>query len=471
MNSIHDVVVLGGGPAGEVAAEGTAAAGLDTVLVESALLGGECSYWACMPSKALIRAGTVLRAATAVDGARQAVTGGLKVSRVLARRDRIVDHWDDSGQAQWALGAGIGLLRGHARFLGPRRVQVTAADGAITELEARHAVIVATGSDPKLPDIPGLRAAEPWTSRDATSASAVPESLAIIGGGVVAAEMATAFASLGNVVTVLARSGMLSDFEDFAGEAVAAGLRRLGVDLRHSSPRRVERDDDGVLLQLPDGQSVRAAELLVATGRVPRTAELGLDAVGLTPGEPIEVDDTLRAPGTDWLYAVGDVNGRALLTHQGKYQARAAAAAIVARAAGDRVSSRRWAAHAATADHRAVPSIVFAEPEVATVGLTAQAARAQGLRIRVLDHDLAQLAGATTLSDDYEGHARLVIDDERNVVIGATFAGPGVAELVHAATIAIVGEVPLSRLWHAVPAFPTLSETWLRLLESDDRPR
>lgn len=469
MTRFHDVIVLGGGAAGENVADRTTAGGLDTVIVESALLGGECSYWACMPSKALIRAGTARRAALRVDGARQAVTGDLDVEAVLARRDRIVHDWDDTAQADWARSAGIGLLRGHARLTGARRVEVTGTDGSSSALEARHAVVVATGSDPRLPDIPGLLAAQPWTSRDATSATAVPERLAVIGGGVVAAELATAFASLGSHVTVFARSGMLSGFEDFAADLVTTGMRRLGVDLRRETPDRVERDGDEVVLHAGD-ETVRADEVLVATGREPRTSDLGLETAGLRPGEHVQVDDTLRVPATEWLYAVGDVTGRALLTHQGKYQARAAGDAIVARATGSELQAGRWGAHAATADHVAVPSVVFSDPEVAMVGLTSQAARDAGMRIRVLDSDLWQLGGATTHADDYEGRARLVVDEDRGVVVGATFAGFDVAELLHAATIAIVGEVPIERLWHAVPAYPTLSETWLRLLEAYGRP-
>ena len=341
-------------------------------------------------------------------------------------------------------------------------------DGQLTHLTARHAVVVATGSDPALPDVPGLAEAAPWTPREATSATVIPESLAIIGGGVVAVEMATAYASLGCAVTVIARSGLLTAEEDIAGEAVSASLEKEGVRIVHGSPTAVSRDS---LVHLTVGDEViDAAEVLVATGRQPRSSDIGLDTVGLTPGEWIDVDDTLLVQGTDWLYAVGDINHRALLTHQGKYQARAAGDVIAARALGTPVSDAPWGSHVATADHRSVPQVTFSEPQVASVGLTSVQAREAGFEIRVVDYNLGWVAGASLQADDYEGTARMVVDEKRGVILGVTFVGQDVAELIHAATIAVVGEVPLDRLWHAVPAYPTMNEVWLRLLETYGRP-
>jgi len=216
---------------------------------------------------------------------------------------------------------------------------------------------------------------------------------------------------------------------------------------------------------------VRADQLLVATGRVPRTADLGLETVSLAPGEWIAVDDTMRVPGLDWLYAVGDVNHRALLTHQGKYQARAAGDVIAARATGGDVDDRPWGTHVATADHAAVPQVVFTEPQVASVGLTERQAADAGVRARTLDVDLGALAGSATHAKGYAGTARAIVDEDRGVIVGATIVGPDVAELLQAVTIAVVGEVPLARLWHAVPAYPTISELWLRWLEAYGRPR
>jgi dihydrolipoamide dehydrogenase len=351
-----------------------------------------------------------------------------------------------------------------------KTVEVSHADG-ITTLTARQAVVVAVGTAALLPEIPGLRETQPWTSREATSVKAVPGRLAILGGGVVATEMATAYASLGSSVTLLARGGLLAHSEPFAGELVTAALRESGVDVRlEAKVQSVERDGS-VRINLAGGETVEADELLVAIGRTPRTGDLGLDTVALKPGDWLTVDDTMLVTDVPagWLYAAGDVNHRALLTHQGKYQARAAGDVIAARAAGRPVEDEPWGAHVATADHRAVPQVVFTDPEVASVGLTAAAAEQAGYRIRAVDYEVGSVAGASLHADGYKGHARMVVDEDKQVLLGFTVVGPDVAELLQAATIAIVGEVPLSRLWHAVPAYPTISEIWLRLLETYGR--
>lgn len=466
----YDLIVLGGGPVGENVADRAVQGGLTAIIVESELVGGECSYWACMPSKALLRSAQALRGAQHVAGASQAVTGKLDVRAVFDRRDSFTSNWSDDGQVQWLDSAGIDLARGHGRLTGEREVTVTDADGGERVLRARHAVAISTGSDAVIPPIDGLREAAPWTSREATSAEELPESLAVIGGGVVAVEMATAYAALGSTVTVIARSGLLGGMEPFAGERVAAGLKELGVDVRTSTgTTSVRRHDSGVTITLDGGDEIVAAEVLVATGRSPRSGDIGLEVVGLEPGRWIETDDTLRVPGSEWLYAVGDVNGRVLLTHQGKYQGRAAGDVIAARAKGEDVDDAPWGRHVATADHAAVPQVTFSIPEVGSVGLTEAAAREAGTAVRAVDYDLGWVAGASLYEDGFAGQARLVVDTDRDVVIGATFVGPEVAELVHAATIAIVGEVPIARLWHAVPSYPTISEIWLRLLEGYGR--
>lgn len=467
----YDVIVLGAGAVGENVADRAVQGGLTAVLVEHELVGGECSYWACMPSKALLRSAAALRAARRVPGAAQAITGDLDVAEVLARRDAFAAHWSDAGQVRWVERAGIDLVRGHGALAGERRVEVTREGGSTVTLTARHAVVVATGSDAFVPDIPGLRAADPWTSRDATSASEVPARLAILGGGVVAAEMATAYAAFGSHVTLIARSGLLEGMEPFAGERVAQALAEQGATLRtNTDTTRVARDADGFAIETGSGERILADRLLVATGRTPRTRGIGLETVGLEPGEWLRTDDTLRVAGFDWLYAVGDVNGRALLTHQGKYQARAAGDVIAARAAGAPVSILDWGTHVATADHEAVPQVTFTDPEVASIGYTAEGARAAGYRTRVVDYEIGWVAGASVHADGYAGTARMVVDEDRSVVIGATFVGPDVAELLQAATVAVVGRVPIERLWHAVPAYPTVSEIWLRLLEAYGRP-
>ena len=458
----YDLIVLGGGPVGENVADRAVQNGLTAIIVESELVGGECSYWACMPSKALLRPAQALRAAQKVKGSAEAVTGSLDVRAVFDRRDSFTSNWSDDGQVKWLDSAGIDLARGHGR--------VTDADGGTRVLRARHAVAISTGSDAVIPPIEGLRDSSPWTSREATSAEELPESLAVIGGGVVAVEMATAYAALGSTVTIIARSGLLGSMEPFAGERVAAGLKELGVDVRtDTGTTSVTRGDGRVEIVLDDGSTITAAEVLVATGRSPRSGDIGLDVAGLEPGRWITVDDTLRVPGSDWLYAVGDVNGRVLLTHQGKYQARAAGDVIAARAKGEDVDDAAWGRHVATADSAGAPQVTFSFPEVASVGHTEADARKSGTDVAVVDYDLGSVAGASLYEDGFEGQARLVIDKERDVIIGATFVGPEVAELVQTATVAIVGEVPIARLWHAVPAYPTISEIWLRLLESYGR--
>src|SRR5690606_6242387 len=462
-----DVIVIGAGPVGQNVADRAKQGGLSVAIVENELVGGECSYWACIPSKALLRSGGALRAAQRVPGASGAVTGALDNAAVFARRNEFTHNWTDQHEAKWLADAGIELFRGRGSVTAPKQVSVTAANGSVTELTATHAGAIATGTTAKIPDIDGLADARPWTSRDAVSAQKAPGSLAIIGGGVVAVEMAAAYASFGTQVTVIARSGLLGIAEPFAGELVTDALTRLGVTMHLSdSPTAVARTDAGVTIELDTGVTVTADEVLVATGRAPHSAELGLedlDGVTLNRGW-VDTDDTLLVRGTDWLYACGDINHRAMLTHQGKYQARAAGDVIVARATGSAVDDAPWGRHVATADAAAVPQVTFTDPEVASVGRTAAEAERAGHRIRVIDYDLAGLAGATTASDDYRGRARAVVDEDRRVLLGVTFVGPDVAELLHAATIAVVAEVPLDRLWHAVPAYPTLSEVWLRFL-------
>ncbi|WP_167046419.1 NAD(P)/FAD-dependent oxidoreductase [Salinibacterium sp. ZJ454] len=464
--SEYDLIVIGAGAVGENVADRASQGGLRVVIVEQELVGGSCSYWACIPSKVLLRSPAAVNAAKRVPGAAAAVGGELDVPAVFARRNWWTGDWNDDGQVEWLQSAGIDLVRGHARISGERVVTVTGADGSVTELRATHAVAVCAGSAALLPDIDGLPDAAPWTSRDATSVQTAPTSLAIIGGGVVGVELATAFAAFGTRVTILAGSALLDRFEPFAGELVADALRDRGVDVRlDATATRVRRDQHGVTIDW-DGGSVTAAELLVATGRVPRTDDLGLESIDLAPGDWLSTDDSLRVHGFDWLYAAGDITHRALLTHQGKYQARAAGDAIAARARGEQLDLERWGRHVASADHTAIPQVTFTDPEVASVGLTAQQAKDADYPVRVVDYDLGAIQGAQILADGYAGRARMVVDTDREVLLGVTFVGQDVGELLHAATIAIVGEVSIDRLWHAVPSFPTMSEIWLRLLET-----
>ncbi|MEE4546924.1 NAD(P)/FAD-dependent oxidoreductase [Streptomyces sp. V4-01] len=467
----YDVIVIGAGPVGENVADRTTAAGLSTVVVERELVGGECSYWACEPSKALLRPVLLRADAQQIPGLDAALKAPLDTEAVLAHRDLMSSDWRDDGQVEWLRSAGIELLRGHGRLVGEREVAVETPDGGTVRLRARHAVAVCSGSRAALPALPGIEDLAPWTSREATSARRPPPRLVIAGAGVVGVEMATAWQALGSSVTLLARTdGLLPRMEPFAGELVTERLREAGAEVRFGvSVTAAERTPDGhVRVTLSDGGALTADEILFATGRAPRSEDVGLDAVGLLPGDWLATDDSLTVtavPG-DWLYAVGDVNGRALFTHQGKYQARVAGAVIAARARGDALDTGRWAPHSSTADTEAVPGVVFTDPEIATVGLTAAEAERTGRDVEVVDYELGYLAGALQYRPDYRGRARVLIDRDRQVVVGATFAGPGVAELLHSATVAVTGEVPVDRLWHAVPAFPTISEVWLRLLET-----
>ncbi|GMA31199.1 hypothetical protein GCM10025875_11910 [Litorihabitans aurantiacus] len=339
-----DLVVIGAGPVGENVADRAVQGGLSVAIVESELVGGECSYWACMPTKALLRPAHAVAAARRVPGAREAVTGEIDVEAALAFRDGAAAHWDDSGQVEWLVGAGVTLVRGHGRLAGERTV-VVEHDGQERTLTARHAVAVATGSVSVIPDVPGLAESHPWTNREAIATPSVPARLAVVGGGVVASEFATMFAALGSEVTVLVRGeGLLGDLEPFAGELVGDALKEIGAVVRvGTTATRVERADadSPATLTLSDDSTLVVDEVLVATGRRPATDVLGLETIGLEPGQTLATDDALRVLGTDgnpvdWLYAVGDVNGRALLTHQGKYQARAVGDGVVVLAGAGR---------------------------------------------------------------------------------------------------------------------------------------
>ncbi|QIK72499.1 NAD(P)/FAD-dependent oxidoreductase [Propioniciclava coleopterorum] len=454
-----DFIVIGAGPVGEnVAQYATQGTDLTAALIDGELFGGECSYYACMPSKALLRPVSVLRTASHLPG----VTGAtLDARALLARRDAWVAHYDDAGQVRWATDAGLRPIRGHGRLIGERRVRVEGPDGA-RDLEARCAVVIATGSVPVVPAL--FRDLAPWGSRDATGVREVPGTLAVVGGGVVAVEAATWLAALGSDVTLLVRGErVLASAEPFASDLVAAGLRSAGVDVRFgveaSGAHRPHAHDTGlgrihgghVTLDLPDGP-LTVEEVLVATGRRPRLDDLGLDAVGLGR------DDVTAGRLPDWLLAVGDASGEAPLTHWGKYRARVVGADLAHRFGGAPPD-------ADPPESVPVPQVIFTDPQVATVGLTEAAARDAGHRVVTSSAPWDAASGAALLQDDAAGRAQLVVDADEGVLLGATFVGPDTAELVHAATIALVGGIPVRVLRHAVPSYPTASELWLRLLE------
>jgi dihydrolipoamide dehydrogenase len=466
VSDTYDVIVIGGGPAGENAAD-LAIRGSDrtAAIVEAELVGGECSYWACMPSKALLRPLDVLDAARHLQGIR----GPLEPdpAGLLARRDTWVSGYDDSGQVEWAEGAGISVVRGRGRLAGERTVEVTAPDGSTRTLRARQAVVLATGSAPVVP--PPLRDIGAWGSRDVTGVTEVPARLAVVGGGVVACEAARWMAALGSEVTLLVRGDrVLPRAESFVSDLVVAGLEASGVTVRLSTGTSGASRDDvrdtgvgrihggPVTLRLDGSVELVVDVVLVATGRRPVT-EVGLESAGLTADDVAGRTHGGALP--DWLLSVGDVNGVAPLTHWGKHQARLVGRLLTARAEGRPDPS--------VPEDVPVPQVVFTDPQVAWVGPTAAQAREAGLSVETRDAAYTSASGAALLRDDATGRARLVVEQGTGRLLGATFVGPDVAELLHSATVAVTGRLDVETLGHAVPSYPTASEVWLRLLEAE----
>jgi pyruvate/2-oxoglutarate dehydrogenase complex dihydrolipoamide dehydrogenase (E3) component len=466
-DDVFDVIVIGAGPAGEIAAARAVRGGLTAAVVERRLVGGECHYYGCVPSKALLWPMELAAAVGRMPGLK--LDGPIDAAAVAARRDDFVGHYQDGPQVSWVQSVPAAFVRGEGRLAGPLQVEVSTPEGDGRKLEARHAVVLATGTDPAIPDLPGLEEAHPWTNREATSVTHVPRRLVVIGGGPVACEMSQALHALGTEeVTLLVRQDrLLTRHEPFAGELLAKSFQELGISVRFGrSAVRVEHRTEGgpVGIDVDDGSRLEADEILVSAGRRANLDDIGLETVGLDRDVPIEVDDSMRVGGVagGWLYAVGDINGRNLLTHMGKYQARVCGDAIAARAKGladDQPALRD------IADDFGAPQAIFTDPQIIAVGRTESNARADGLAVQTVESDIASVDGAALQADGYTGRAKVVVDEDRNVLLGVTFVGPGVVDHLHAATIAVTAEVPLDRLWHAVPAFPTTSEIWLELLE------
>lgn len=429
------VVVLGGGSAGEafVAALRRLDAEADITLVERALVGGECTYWACMPSKTLLRAPELLAAARLAPGAAEAITGALDLERIFWWRDQIVDDWRDEGHATWLEDRAVELVRGDATVVAPGVVVV---DGR----ELRYdSLVVATGSRPAVPPVPGLADVPHWTTKDATAARGVPESLVVVGGGASGVELAQLYGRLGARVTIVQRSRLLTRMDEQAASLLAERLEEEGVRVRlGAGVERVEAGARGVSLHLTDGEEITAERLLVSVGRAPNVEGLGLESVGVPVGPPgIEVDEHLSAAEGVW--AIGDVTGVSLFTHVAKYQARVAASNV----AGVRRA----------VDYRAVPAVVFTDPQVAQVGTVA----GDGLVSALWD------VSRTSRSSSYErpkrgGFVRLVADPERRVLVGAVAVGPEAGEWLQQVTLAIRAEVPVDVIRDTIQPFPTFSE-------------
>jgi pyruvate/2-oxoglutarate dehydrogenase complex dihydrolipoamide dehydrogenase (E3) component len=424
-------VILGGGSTGEAAAGTlrTLEPRTPITLVEEGLVGGECSYYACMPSKALLRPPEAIAAARLVPGAAEAVSGAIDVERAFWHRDQVTGSLDDSSQAEWLADRDIELVRGRARVTGPGRVEV----GDRTVEFAR--LMVATGSVPTIPPIPGLEDAGYWTNREATSTHEVPGRLIVIGAGPVGCELAQAFGRMGSSVTLVDLSDRLlgHDHPD-AGRLLADVLEGEGIALRLGAD--IERVEPGVRLRLGGGETIAADRILIATGRRANVDGLGLESLGVTISKRgIEVDERLRAAENVW--AAGDATGIAMFTHVGKYQARLAAADMAGREV--------------RADYRAIPAVTFTDPQVASVGDTSGEGTVVGER------------GSVARLSTYErpkrpGFLKVFADPERRVLVGAVAVGPEAGEWLGQLTLAVRAEVPVEVLLDTIQPYPTFSE-------------
>ncbi len=459
----YDVAVVGGGPGGMTAALSIAARGLKVVLIEDRLVGGECHYWACIPTKALLRPIEVLALARAVPGVRELMSDDHPdLAAVFAKRDEMIDHLADDALVSSVNDSGVDVLHGHGRLAGPREVTVEYPDGRHDSLTMRYAVVLVTGTSNALPDVPGLADAQPWTNRELSIMTHVPPRTLVVGGGVVGVEFATILAGLGSDVTLLVRgASLLPNSESVVAEMVSESLLDMGVNIQYESElSTVSRvAADGLVTATFGDQHIEVDEIVVATGRKPNTDDLGLETVGLRAGEYVTVDDHLQALDVEgqWLYALGDTTGRALLSHISQYHARIVGDVIAARAQGSQLLDDQMIAR----ETGVVPQVIFTDPQVIEVGRTEAVARADGFAVKTrtarYPGDVPQLA---IFRDGFVGWGKLVIDADTDTLLGATFVGPQFAELVQAASLAVLAKVPMELLRHVVAPHPTVNQVW-----------
>jgi pyruvate/2-oxoglutarate dehydrogenase complex dihydrolipoamide dehydrogenase (E3) component len=423
-------------------------------IAERERVGGECSYWACIPSKTLLRPGEALEGARHAPGAREAIEGSLDAAAAFEWRNFQVSDYDDEAspsEAPWLRDKGIDLHRGSARITGPGRITV-----GEEQIEAER-IVLATGSDPIIPPVDGLKDVAYWTNREGTGMTSVPESVVVLGGGPVGVELAQAISRFGAKVAIVEGNRLLAREGRDAGEAIGQQLQSEGIELHLGAhAQQVTEDDGGVTVRLDDGATISAEKILVATGRRPRVNDVGLEALGLDPGK-FEVDEQLKAKGADNLWAIGDATGIALFTHVGKYQARVAAAAILGKDA--------------RANYHALPRVTFSDPQVAGAGMTEDQAEANGIKIETGRAAIGSVARTSTYTRDYDklpGFLTLIADKRRGVLVGAYAVGPEAGEWLQQATLAIRAEVDIRVLRDTIQPFPTFSEIFVNALADLD---
>ena len=440
----YDVVVMGAGPAGEVAVSRLNGQGLKVALVERELVGGECGYWACIPSKTLLRPP---EARSEAERAAGVAAPELSWPEVAAYRDTMIRHLDDSAQVSGYRSEGVDVFKGEARIARPGQVEVNEQ-----RLETDR-IIVATGSDASIPPVDGLKEAGYWTNREATTLSEIPDSIVVLGGGPVGVELGQFMRRFGARVTIVEHGERLLSREDPAvGELVAQTLRDEGIEIRlGAQATAVERKDGERVVRLDNGEEVVGRELLVATGRAPRVHGIGLESLGIEPDpDGLKVDERCRA--ADGVWAIGDVTGVMPLTHVGMYQGR--------------ITAQDIAGEQPRADYAAIPRVVFSDPEVAAVGLTEQQAREQGIEVATARVALAEsIARPSTYEENPRGDLGLIADNQRQVLIGAWAVAPLASEWIHYAALAIKTQTPLAVLHDTVAQFPTFTEAYLNGLE------